>query len=808
MSGFAETKERAKETKNNTSATTSMEHQTDFTFYNDKFPRPPHLPTTIFQLSVANTRHPLETHNNACLHPRCQGWDLRTCVDCNADLGQHRLDEETRQKRQAEQEDAEKAQRTPHVDRIHRLGIRIAALLAFAYDHKCWSWPTWKVVRDIIVPATTATRCRYGELPETSGCFGPATVFMSHCWGALFGDVVGAACHGAKKDRIVWIDIFAVRQWPGNGADLDFRSVLGKCNATIVSVSPVEGMKQAGVQVTLRNQTDNAVTWATVDHTTKTLRAFLSTNEGQKAKKTLPFCRLWCIVEIAASILQHIPVVVKFGCAQVQNGTCEYPSMTHPSIGGLMNAQMDNLAHLIDVQLSECAVQADYDREMAVVRSMTGGVEQVNAVIMGVVIGAAQTQRAFGYNGENVGVVDAYVCGEHEALRALGEGDEGGALRAACAGGRVEVVRELLVMCKRGEEERLKAKQEAWNKYTNVPPSNRMEKQKQLSVFHRAEDKVNWLKNAINGALKIASSGGHASMVELLLGVEGVDANASACHGNALHAACKAGGLDVVQLLCRTGMDVNQPNIQGSTPLFQACMMHHTNIVEFLLSEENIDVDKSLNDGQSPLFAAAEGGCEEIVRLLVAAGCNVNKRVHNTAWCQGYSKHCSGLTPLGIACKMDNPNANVIQVLLEAGACEFSHALFRACEAGALDVVKILCRAGMDVNQPNKDGCTPLFQASMKNHTSIVEFLLREENIDVDRSLNDGQSPLFAAAEGGFEEIVRLLIAAGCDVNMRVDNPSCFDPNCSGLTPLGIACKMDNPNANVIQVLLEAGACE
>ena len=125
-----------------------------------------------------------------------------------------------------------------------------------------------------------------------------------------------------------------------------------------------------------------------------------------------------------------------------------------------------------------------------------------------------------------------------------------------------------------------------------------------------------------------------------------------------------------------------------------------------------------------------------------------------------------------------------------------------------MDVVKILCRAGMDVNQPNKDGCTPLFQASMKNHTSIVEFLLSEENIDVDKSLNDGQSPLFAAAEGGFEGIVRLFIAAGCDVNMRVDNPSCFDPNCSGLTPLGIVCKMDNPNANVIQVLLEAGACE
>ena len=65
---------------------------------------------------------------------------------------------------------------------------------------------------------------------------------------------------------------------------------------------------------------------------------------------------------------------------------------------------------------------------------------------------------------------------------------------------------------------------------------------------------------------------------------------------------------------------------------------------------------------------------------------------------------------------------------------------------------------------------------------------------------------LFQQAAILFEGIVRLLVAAGCNINMRVHNPSCFDSNCSGLTPLGIAYKMDNPN--IIQVLLEAGACE
>jgi hypothetical protein len=179
-----------------------------------------------------------------CLCERSESWKLDQCADCKKDLGKQRLAEEERKAKVAIEEDRIQAERQPHAERIHSLGITIEALIAFAYKHDCWNWPTWKVVRDIIVPATSDTRCRYGDLPELKGCFGPATIFMSHCWAAKFGDLIGAACHGARKDRIVWIDIFAVRQWPGNVADLDFRGVIGRCDALVVSTSPVDGLKE------------------------------------------------------------------------------------------------------------------------------------------------------------------------------------------------------------------------------------------------------------------------------------------------------------------------------------------------------------------------------------------------------------------------------------------------------------------------------------------------------------------------------------------------------------------------------------
>ena len=37
-----------------------------------------------------------------------------------------------------------------HASKIHKLGIRTDALIAFAYDHDCWMRPTWQIVRDII----------------------------------------------------------------------------------------------------------------------------------------------------------------------------------------------------------------------------------------------------------------------------------------------------------------------------------------------------------------------------------------------------------------------------------------------------------------------------------------------------------------------------------------------------------------------------------------------------------------------------------------------------------------------------------
>ena len=68
----------------------------------------------------------------------------------------------------------------------------------------------------------------------------------------------------------------------------------------------------------------------------------------------MPFCRLWCVVEVAAGVDRNKSIVVKCGkVIRREDGMLEYVME-----GGYYT--MGNLSFMIDVVSSECAVQADY----------------------------------------------------------------------------------------------------------------------------------------------------------------------------------------------------------------------------------------------------------------------------------------------------------------------------------------------------------------------------------------------------------------------------------------------------------------
>ena len=836
--------------------------------YKNVFECPDHLPKDLFVeaiqiCQVAKEKNKYNHHkgkDTRCHHDRVMGWNLRQCADCNnTDLGAARFAEEERQKMIAEDEDAQAALSHPHVDRLHGMGIRLDFLMYFSFAFNCWKMPTWQVVRDIIVPLTIATRCRFADLPWFVGSdyFGPADVFMSHCWGSTFGDLVAAACHGARSDRYVWIDIFAVRQWPGNGADLDFRGVIAQCKAFILSISTVEGL-----------------TKYFVGGSHERIAKWLATPAGVAAKKALPTFRLWCIVEIAAAIFRHLAVVVKGGCVRGKDGGNIF---VYDLEGADM--MMQKLMYMINVAACECAVQADYDREMKVVREMQGGngVQHVNDTVAGVIVGAAASIQF------NVLEIDSYMCGEPESLRALtinvGATEKEKflaitVLDAACSSGRLDIVKELLqqwIGVEQTEQEDEEATEQNGISLSSVSSSSTSSSSSPFIVVNQnsynltQEEKVRWVQELIDESIVVwnASSGGHANVVDLLLNVNNVNVNVTIDNGaTALCQASSCGHLNVVKtLMKRPAIDVNKPDKHGITPLFMASQMNRVEIVQTLLTSDDIDVNKTEQNGCTSLYSASQEGHFEIVQILLARE-DIDVNIPRTdvqstplyiASDRGHVKIVQtllakddtdanrptthGYTPLYVA--SSNGHVEIVQTLLTRDDTDVnkpksddgSTPLYIASGTGRIEIVKaLLAHPSIDVNKAEQDGCTslwlasqngnveivqtllgrddidvnvphtcgitPLFIASQMNRVEVVRTLLAKEDIDVNKYNNQDATPLFIACIYGYVEIVRLLLSQP-NINIKTN------PN-DGCTALGIATEQNHNE--VVQLLIEAGA--
>ena len=608
-------------------------------FYNNTFIRPMTIPKDLFRNSVKamnegkkknayahwnDASAETQTQRPPCNHSICKGWDLTLCNDCfqNIIAGEQLKVEETWKAKIT----AEDASDENHKIKIHQCGVQLDWLLAFTFDHDCWDRPTWWVNRHIVQEATQTRRCRYMYLDEMKTYASASKVFMSHCWGAKWGDLVLAACHGARKDRIVWIDVFAVRQWPGNGADLDFRVTLGRCHAMVVAVAPVETL---------------------IEHflgTKEERTLFLSSDKGKIAKKNLFSFRLWCVVEVSAAVSLQVNIVVKGGRAM----KVPSESTTSAAVAAAAAAayyydtdcigfMMDNLSNMIDLESSECDNREDYDREMKIVQEMKGGVHGVNMQVVGVVVGAIKSIHC------KISEIGAYVCGEPEALRQMklrnGSDDENekklakNVLLVACSGGRINIVKELL---------------RRWRidgSYVVEPANNLSQMMRFLSSnekeenFFEKEKEKEWLRDVIgySGAIWDATTGGHIEIVSLLLkSVRGmkvphpIDQTTGA---SAFYQACALGYPDLVTLFIQNMIEensteenpegliamVNQPaTLHFTTPFFIACQNGHAAVVTVLLQlYPYIDMNQCTQPGQqTPFNIAALQGHKEVVGLL------------------------------------------------------------------------------------------------------------------------------------------------------------------------------------------------
>ena len=127
---------------------------------------------------------------------------------------------------------------------------------------------------------------------------------------------------------------------------------------------------------------------------------------------------------------------------------------------------------------------------------------------------------------------------------------------------------------------------------------------------------------------------------------------------------------------------------------------------------------------------------------------------------------------------------------------ENSTALLLACARGHYSCAEYLLANGADPNARRITGASPLYFATLYNHTRIVELLLKKYKAFADLSTFDGSTPLHAACERGLADVVQLLLQAQANSNAKMND---------GTTALMFACQ--NGHLPIVRMLISTGQC-
>lgn len=320
----------------------------------------------------------------------------------------------------------------------------------------------------------------------------------------------------------------------------------------------------------------------------------------------------------------------------------------------------------------------------------------------------------------------------------------------------------------------------------------------------------------------------NSSAINLNAEIEkGADVNAPQADGmTALHWAVFYDDTELSMQLIALGADASAENRYSVTPMSIACLNGNSKIVEALL-KAGADPNGELSGGESALMTASRTGCPRCVAALLEAGAEVD--------------HVDRKKQTAVMWAAAEGNTAVVEALIAGGAdlhatldSGFSPLLF-AVREGRAEVVRLLLEHGANVNEhmnPEKTGgrnprrgMSPLHLAIENGHFELAVFLLEQGADPNDQRCGysplhtvawvrkpprgdnvDGAPPPIGSGNMTSLQFVRILIAMGADVNLRLKKGSGGRGKMheKAATPFLFAARRDD--VPYMELLLELGA--
>lgn len=245
-----------------------------------------------------------------------------------------------------------------------------------------------------------------------------------------------------------------------------------------------------------------------------------------------------------------------------------------------------------------------------------------------------------------------------------------------------------------------------------------------------------------------------------------------------------------VRALLSQKVDPNVPGRDGTPALLWLVRVDDVETAQ-LLVKAGADVKLANRQGLTPVALAAANGSAAMLKVLIEAGAPVN------------APDPAGETPLMLAARVGKLDG--VRVLIERGAtidakdAQFEQTpLMIAVRENHPQVVKLLVELGANVNARTRVGVTPPFILP----NSVPGFghgvgIVRGGSPDRGRRspTPGGLSPLQYAARDGRLDSVKILLAAGADINQVEAND---------ISPLITAITNNHPD--VATYLIEQGA--
>lgn len=265
--------------------------------------------------------------------------------------------------------------------------------------------------------------------------------------------------------------------------------------------------------------------------------------------------------------------------------------------------------------------------------------------------------------------------------------------------------------------------------------------------------------------LMVAASMGHVEAVSRLISL-GADARRAHDFAGttALHFAAEMGRTEVIRVLCKNGnADSRARTRTGGQPLHTAADTNQSSAAAVLLADCGADHTALLAGDSQPLYMAAQRGYTDVVKVLAAAGADLDYVMPRGAFTGALvSKDDGG--------DFDAPPPGAFYSEKNTKIGNGATALHAAVENGHLDTVRCMLELGAK-QLTSMEGASPLLLSIQYKHPQIAFACLNVSDVLVSAHVNartphDGTFALLASIDYGYESVADAIIAAGADVTL------------------------------------------